>query len=233
MFKKGLSANDARVESTAWAMLDAVKRIGYRPAGKRSRRGHRILAEINSDFRSRVRELLEDLRFEERPKRVIGQLSLGIVPDSSSNRSGPKRHKADSLISLKKLLGQRRETMPRDRAVNILDIQEVAVHWAATLALRGWRGVADYKFMEILKREVGWVLLEYGYSLASGKSINCPFIAVWQDHVYWRHICILDGVSVTAVNAEKDLLRRSSCTKGCPGYMSEPGCIQTPLSVSA
>ncbi len=233
MIGKDMSLDGGRIESATWAMLDALKGVGYRPAGKRSRRGHRLLAEISSDFLSRATTLLVGLRFEVGTSHFKDQLHLGIVSGANSSASGPRRLKMEAVRYLRKSLGQRHETMPRDRAVNILDIQEVAVYWAATLSIRGWRGVADYKFMELLKREVSWVLLEYGYHFASGKSINCPFITMWQDHEFWRHIAILDGVSVTAINAEKELLRRSSCTKGCPGYLAEPRCIQAPLGMSA
>ncbi len=222
-----------RIESTTWAMIDAVRSAGYRPAGKRSREVNRILADINSEFLDRVTNLLKNLRFDEKVQQVEGQLDLKLVSSLESLVSGPRRRRLDSVRSLKKSLSHRRETMPRDRAMSILDIHEIAVYWAATLSVRGWRGVVDYRFMEMLKNEARFILQEYGYTLALGKSINCPFITAWQDHEFWRHICVLDGVSSAEINAQKELLRRTGCTKGCPGYFAEPRCMQTPLDMSA
>lgn len=222
-----------RIESATWAMLDAVRSVGYRPAGKRSRGVHRLLADISSDFLVRVTNLLKELRFDGKTEQVHGQLDLDITSIPGSLISGQRRRRLDSVRSLKKSLSYRRETMPRDRAVNILDVQEVAVYFAAILSVKGWRGVADYRFMEMLKNEARIILQEYGYALALGKSINCPFITAWQDHEFWRHICTLDGVSSAEINAQKELLRRTGCTKGCPGYFAEPRCIQTPLDMSA
>jgi hypothetical protein len=214
-------------------MLDAVRSAGYRPAGKRSRGVHRLLADINSDFLVRVIGLLQNLEYDEQIKQVHGQLGLGIVSSSDSRMSGPMRSRSYSAESLKKSLSHKRETMPRDRAMSILDIHEIAVYWAATLSVRGWRGVVDYRFMEMLKNEARLILQDYGYRLAFGKSINCPFITAWQDHEFWRHICVLDRVSSAEINAQKELLRRTGCTKSCPGYFAEPRCIQTPLDMSA
>ncbi|MHB1330590.1 MAG: hypothetical protein ACYCY6_01310 [Minisyncoccota bacterium] len=216
-------------EAAVWALLDAVSNLGFRPAGKRSSKSLRPMPDIQLEFASRIEDILSELEFKESEGSDDDQLSMTLILEDGVS----KRFKQSARKSLMSVLKKRRETVPRDRPLNMEYIQEILVYWAGTLVLRGWSGVSDYRVITALKSEAIWLSHELGYDLPSKRVLTCPFIMEWQDHEYWESVCILDGIPLGRIEVIRKERERYKCAKGCPGRIGEISCKQVDLQMTA
>lgn len=221
--------NKKPYEAAVWALLDVVTNLGFRSAGKRSKKHLRPMSDVQFEFASNIESILSKLEFRDSDIKDDKQLSMSLVLEDDDL----SRLKQSAMRSLTVTLKKKHQTVPRDKPLNMEYIQEVLVYWAAALVLRGWRGVSDYKVINALKPEAIWLSHELGYDLPSRRVLTCPFIMEWQDHDHWENVCILDGIPISRIKAIRKEREHSKCAKGCPGRIGDTSCAQVDLQITA
>jgi hypothetical protein len=82
----------------------------------------------------------------------------------------------------------RKKLKPIDRTerLTIELINELTLKWAATFVRYQYRGISRGDTLNLLKREVVWLLKEFGYSLPERHTLFCPHLNVWDEVVLHR-----------------------------------------------
>ncbi len=211
----------SRVQVATQLLLGVLSKKGIN-IGKRRQR---TKGEIEVELAERLFESIQALELVSSSSlKHRGQTSLDLRV--SKSRVTPK-----SL--LQKILSKKLPPRPRQAEVNLSDIIGLTLEFAGALALRGFVGVSEGRTLERFKREVEWVLHEYGYVLPHSRLCSCPFLVAWTEYPLWITLARVDGLSENAANYIRRDQRRRSGALGCSGYACATGREQASLSLSA
>lgn len=147
------------VSEMAVELRRIARRYGFNPKSSAVKNGI-----ARDEFEVRLRSFIEK-RLAYAPSRIIG---LGFVKGELFQHSELR-------------------TVDRERPVALQKVNELAILLSLYLVFVGYRGFMQNSTLDEWKREVVWLLGEYGYLMHSEHVLFCPFLTKWEEHnTLWR-----------------------------------------------
>lgn len=206
-----------RINMGVEEVLRAFKNRGYNPS-----KG--MKPDTRYEFKMRLSSLIATLAWKIDSPEVASQTTLDIVV---------RRRRFDPSVTLRSLFRKKLSPVSRRDVLDPSKVAEFTLVIAGALLIRGFRNVGDKHFLDKLKHEIEWYILEMGYLLSSAKVHSCPFVVLWHEYPIWLRLCRADGLSEGAADQiVKYQRRRRTGVVGCSGYSCGSSC-QVSLVMSA